>query len=159
MPLGLWTRMGQRDRVLDGVQILPCKGCYWRHLANTVEPSMCGGSVSLFMAVVVAKPQSSVHPAPPTAAVSAKPPTTLPEEHRVLQDVFNQLVQLCTARASNNPVSIIIIIRQHRSTTYVDVACYRPSSMVCRSVCLSVTLVSPAKTAEEIKMFGLRTRA
>jgi len=34
---------------------------------------------------------------------------------------------------------IIIIIRPHRSTTYVDAAySYRPSSVVCRSVCLSV---------------------
>ena len=42
---------------------------------------------------------------------------------------------------------------------YVDaVYCYRPSSMVCRSVGQSVTLVSPAKMAEPIKMpFGLRT--
>jgi len=41
-------------------------------------------------------------------------------------------------------------------TVYVDaVYCYRPSSMACRSV----TLVSPAKTAEPIEMpFGLRTR-
>ena len=32
-----------------------------------------------------------------------------------------------------------IIIRPHRSTTYLDVAyCYRPSSVVCRSVCRSV---------------------
>jgi len=53
----------------------------------------------------------------------------------------------------------VCIIRLHRSTTYVDVAyCYRPSSMVCRSVCLYFTLVSPAKTAEAIEMpFGLRT--
>jgi len=49
-------------------------------------------------------------------------------------------------------------------TTYVDVAsCYRLSSMACRSLCLSVcqsvTLVSPAKTAGAIKMpFGMRTR-
>jgi len=44
-------------------------------------------------------------------------------------------------------------------TTYVDaVYCYRPSSVVCRLVGLSVTLVSPAKTAEAIGMpFGLRT--
>jgi len=41
----------------------------------------------------------------------------------------------------------------------VDAACYyRPSSVVCRSVCLSVTVVSPAQTAEPIEMpFGLRT--
>ena len=52
--------------------------------------------------------------------------------------------------------ALIIIIRPHRSTTYVDAAyCYRPSSVVCRSV----TVVSPAKTAEPIEMpFGLKTR-
>jgi len=57
------------------------------------------------------------------------------------------------------------IFGPHCSTMYVDAAyCYRPSSVVCRSVCrsvyqlvgLSVTLVSPAKTAEPIKI-GLRT--
>ena len=44
----------------------------------------------------------------------------------------------------------------HRSTTYVDAAyCYQPSSVICRSV----TLVSPAKTAESIEMpFGLWAR-
>ena len=58
------------------------------------------------------------------------------------------------------------IIRPHRSTTYVDAAyCYRLSSVVCQSlVCLSVlglsvTPVSPAKTAEPIKMLcGLWAR-
>jgi len=41
-------------------------------------------------------------------------------------------------------------------TMHVDAAyCYRPSSVVCRSV----TLVSHTKTAEPIEMpFGLRTR-
>ena len=35
---------------------------------------------------------------------------------------------------------IIIIIRPHCSTTYIDAACcYRPSSVVCLSVCLSVS--------------------
>jgi len=34
-----------------------------------------------------------------------------------------------------------VIIRPHRSTMYMDAAyCYRPSSMVCRSVGLSVGL-------------------
>jgi len=54
------------------------------------------------------------------------------------------------------PVNLLlIIIRPHRSTTYVDAAySYRPSSVVCRSV----TLVSPAKTAAPIELpFGLRT--
>jgi len=49
-----------------------------------------------------------------------------------------------------------IIIRPHRSTTYADAACcYRPRSVVCRSVCHSS---EPCKTAEPIEMpFGLRT--
>jgi len=57
----------------------------------------------------------------------------------------------------------LIVLRPHRSTTYVDaVYSYRPSSMVCLSiglyVCRSVTLVSPAKTAAPIELpFGLRT--
>ena len=43
--------------------------------------------------------------------------------------------------------------RPHRGTTYADVAyCYRPSSMVCRPVCLSVTVVSQVKTAEPIEI-------
>jgi len=44
-------------------------------------------------------------------------------------------------------------VRLHLSTTYVDAAyCYRLISVVCQSV----TLVSPAKTAEPIEMpFGL----
>ena len=39
------------------------------------------------------------------------------------------------------------------------VICYRPSSVVCLSVRRSVTVVSPAKTAEPIEMpFGIWTR-
>jgi len=69
--------------------------------------------------------------------LNLKPPAPL----YLLQD-FKVLYKYC----------IIIIIRPHRSTTYVGAACcYRPSSMVCQSVCLlvcqSVTLVRPAKTA------------
>jgi len=50
---------------------------------------------------------------------------------------------------------LLLIIRPHRSTTYVDAAySYRPCSVVCRSV----TLVSPAQTAAPIELpFGLRT--
>jgi len=48
--------------------------------------------------------------------------------------------------------------RPHRSTAYLDAACcYRPSSD-CSVVCRSVTLVSPAKVTELIKMpFGFRS--
>ena len=50
-----------------------------------------------------------------------------------------------------------IVYRPHRTTTNVDSAyCYRPSSVVCWSVGLSVTIVSLVKTAEPIDMpFGL----
>ena len=43
---------------------------------------------------------------------------------------------------------------------YVDAAyCYRPSSVVCLSVCQSVTIMSLEKTAEPIKTsFGMWTR-
>jgi len=56
--------------------------------------------------------------------------------------------------------NVYIVIRPHRSTTYVDLAyCNRLSSVVCLSICLSVTLVSPAKTAEPIEMpCGMRTQ-
>jgi len=59
----------------------------------------------------------------------------------------------------------LCIFRPHRSTTYVDAAyCYRSNSderglSVCLSVCRSVTVVSPAQTAESIEItFGLWTR-
>ena len=56
----------------------------------------------------------------------------------------------------------VLIFRPHRGrpTMYVDAAyCYGPSSVVCLSVGPSVTVVSPAKTAQPIEMpFGLRTR-
>jgi len=56
-------------------------------------------------------------------------------------------------------IIVVIIIRPHHSITCVHAACcYRLSGVVCRSVCPSVTVVSPAKTAEPIEMpFGLRT--
>ena len=68
------------------------------------------------MSVVVAKqpsPSLASPQQPTTSSVSARSPppplpATLPPEHQVLQDVFNQLVQLCTACASHNPVNIPI---------------------------------------------------
>jgi len=59
---------------------------------------------------------------------------------------------------------LLLLLSRIARTMYVDaVCCYRPSSMVCRSVGRSVgrsvTLVSPAKTAEPIEMpLGLRIR-
>jgi len=58
----------------------------------------------------------------------------------------------------NHHSSDDVYLREGDSTTYVDAAyCYRPSSVVCRSVTL--VSLSPAKTAEPIEMsFGLRSR-
>ena len=61
------------------------------------------------------------------------------------------------AQKSKSLHYVTIIIRPHHSTMHVAAAnCYRPSSVVCRSVC---HLVSPAKTDKAIEMpFALRTR-
>jgi len=40
MLFGLWTRVGPSNYVLDG-------GVHWHHLANTFEPSVCGGNAAL----------------------------------------------------------------------------------------------------------------
>jgi len=73
---------------------------HWRHLANTVEPSMCGGDVACCQITL----------------------------------------SICLIMM----IIIIIIIRRHRSTTYLDDAAnrYRPSSVICLSVCWSVCLSS-----------------
>jgi len=39
MPFGVWTRMRPRKHVLNGVE-------RWRHLTNTIQPSMCGGDAA-----------------------------------------------------------------------------------------------------------------
>jgi len=41
MPFGMWTQVCRRKHVLDG-------GAHWRHLANTIEPSVCSGSAALY---------------------------------------------------------------------------------------------------------------
>jgi len=38
----MWTQVGPGSHLLDG-------DAHWRHLANTTEPSMCGGHAALFM--------------------------------------------------------------------------------------------------------------
>jgi len=44
----------------------------------------------------------------------------------------------------------LLFIRPHCSITYVDVAyCYRPSSLVCLSLCLSVTIVTLKKQLKQ----------
>ena len=69
--------------------------------------------------------------------------------------------QLKTSITAEFKPLLLVSLDRVACATYVDVVyCYRPSSMVVSlSVGLTVTLVSPAKTAEPIKMpFGFRTR-
>ena len=40
MPFGMWTRVGARKHILDAV-------AHWRHLANVIQPSVCGIDVAL----------------------------------------------------------------------------------------------------------------
>jgi len=39
MPFGMWNLVDPEKRVLDG-------NAHWRHLANTSEPSVCGGDAA-----------------------------------------------------------------------------------------------------------------
>jgi len=39
MSLGMWTWVGLRKHVLHG-------GAHWRHLANTIDLSMCGSNTA-----------------------------------------------------------------------------------------------------------------
>jgi len=39
IPFQLWTLVGPRNHVLD-------EDAHWRHLANVVEPSVCGGDAA-----------------------------------------------------------------------------------------------------------------
>jgi len=39
IPSALWTPVGPRKHVLQG-------GAHWHHLANTTEPSVCGGDAA-----------------------------------------------------------------------------------------------------------------
>jgi len=46
MPFVLWTRLGRRkhkfSRIHQVMPIYPYGRAHWRHLANTIEPSVCG---------------------------------------------------------------------------------------------------------------------
>jgi len=45
MSYGMWTQVGRRKHVLGGA-------AHWRHLANTIEPSMFGGDAALCQIVL-----------------------------------------------------------------------------------------------------------
>jgi len=55
MPFELRNCVGRRNHVLDGGSDPPCEGvilrphgkAHWRHLANTIELSVCGGNAAL----------------------------------------------------------------------------------------------------------------
>jgi len=47
LPFGLWTRVGRMkhkfNRIHQVTPMYPHGRPHWRHLANTIEPSICGG--------------------------------------------------------------------------------------------------------------------
>jgi len=75
----------------------------------------------------------SRHPSLPQSFTAGLPPAcfTNSSHHRLLPGLPSRI--FCGNRC--------LFFRPHRSTTYVDAAyCYRPSNVVCRSVCRSVTV-------------------
>ena len=55
LPFGLWTRVGRRKHKFNRIRLwrkcaLPCghMWAHWRHVANTTEPSVCGGDAVLY---------------------------------------------------------------------------------------------------------------
>jgi len=101
LPFGLWTRVGRRKDKFNHIRQVPTwEDMHWRHLANTTEPSVCGGDAVLCQ------------------------------------------ITLTTC---------YIVIRPHRSTTYVDAVW---------SVCLLRSWTLAAKTSKPIEMmFELWARA
>jgi len=51
LPFGLWTRVGRRkhkfNHICQVAPLCPHGRAYWRHPANTIEPSVCGGDAVL----------------------------------------------------------------------------------------------------------------
>jgi len=51
LPFRLWTLVGLRkhkfNRIRHMAPICPHGRAHWRHLANTIEPSICGGDAVL----------------------------------------------------------------------------------------------------------------
>jgi len=51
LPFGLWTRVGRRKHKFNHIRqvapMCPDGRAHWRQLANTIEPSVCGGDAVL----------------------------------------------------------------------------------------------------------------
>jgi len=52
LPFGLWTWVGQRKHNFNPIRqvapVCPHGRAHWRHLANTIELSVCGGDAVLY---------------------------------------------------------------------------------------------------------------
>jgi len=144
MPLRTEVGLGPGDVVLDGDPTPPKRGT-----APNFGPVYCGqtaGWIKMPLGMVCLSPCHIVLDGNPTPPKGAQQPP-----------LFGPC--LLWPRSSISATAELLFIRPHRSTTYVDVACcYQRSCMVCQSVGLSATLLSPAKTAATIEMpFGMRT--
>jgi len=51
LPFGFWTRLVRRQHKFNHIRqvapMCPHGRAQWRHLANTIEPSVCGGDAVL----------------------------------------------------------------------------------------------------------------
>jgi len=51
LPFRLWTQVGQRKHKFNHIRqvapMCPHGRAHWRHVANMIEPSVCGGDVVL----------------------------------------------------------------------------------------------------------------
>jgi len=127
MPFGLWSRVGPRKHVFDGAQILNAKGVI------TTGKDMPGH----------ARRHSVV------SCAKMAEPIDLPfgvwtrvgrRRHR-----FTDIRQVASMsphgrRRCGLMFNYTLTTMPHRSSTYVDAAyCYRPSSVVCRSVGLHIS--------------------
>jgi len=56
LPFGLWTRVGQKKQKFNRIRQVAamCRHAktHWCHLANTTEPSVCGGDVVLWQIIL-----------------------------------------------------------------------------------------------------------
>jgi len=56
LPFGLWTRVGRRkhkfNRIHQVAPLCPPTRAHWRNLANTIEPSVCGGHAALYQSTL-----------------------------------------------------------------------------------------------------------
>jgi len=52
-PFGLWTRVSRRKHKFNRIRQVAPMCPHWRHLANTIEPSISGGDAALCQIILI----------------------------------------------------------------------------------------------------------